>query len=67
MKTIKTIKITGQEILELYVSISEECTISEARDILKSAEIELDILEEGDYDRGNYKITLKEIEISYEK
>ena len=67
MTTTKTIKITGQEILEYYVSISEDCTIAEARDILKKAEVDYDIKKEGDYDRGNYKESLKEIEISYEK
>lgn len=67
MTTIKTIKITGQEILEYYVSVSEDCTIAEARDILKNAEVKLDIKTEGDYDKGNYKESLKEIEISYNK
>ena len=60
MTTTKTIKITGQEILEYYVSVSEDCTIAEARDILKRAEVFTSIIETG-------ARTLKEIEISYEK
>ena len=56
MIATKTIKITGQEILEYYLSLSENCTILEAKDILKSAEVSLDILEEGDYDRGRNSI-----------
>lgn len=60
MTTTKTIKITGQEILEHYVSVSEDCTIAEARDILKNAEVFINMTETG-------ARTLKEIEISYEK
>ena len=67
MTTTKTIKITGQEILEHYVSVSEECTIAEARDILKNANIFLDILQTGDFDAGTYKRSLKEILVTYEK
>lgn len=66
MKTTKTIKITGQEILEYYVSVAEDCTIVEARDILKNAEIEYDIKEVANFDTGTYTRTLKEVEISYE-
>lgn len=67
MTTTKTIKITGQEILEHYVSVSEYCTIAEARDILKNSKILLDIKEDGDFDKGTYNRTIKEIKISYEK
>ncbi len=59
MKTTKTIKITGQEILEMFVSISEDCTIAEAKDILKNADVVINMTETG-------MRTLKEIEISYE-
>ncbi len=65
MTTTKTIKITGQEILEHYVSVSENCTIAEARDIIKSAEIYYDVKKIGDIDRDNYEEILKEIEITY--
>lgn len=65
MKAIKKIKITGQEILEHFVSVSENCTIAEARNILKNADIYLDIEESGDFDRGTYNRTLKEIDIEY--
>ena len=67
MTTTKTIKITGQEILEHYVSVSEDCTIAEARDILKNADVNLNIIETGDFDRGNHKKSLKEISLTYEK
>ena len=67
MITTKTIKITGQEILEYYVSVSEDCTVQEVRDILKNADINWGIIEEGDFDRGTYKRFLKEIKISYGK
>lgn len=60
MITTKTIKITGQEILEYYVSVSEDCTIAEARDILEKAEVFINTTEIG-------AKTLKEIEISYER
>lgn len=66
MTTTKTIKISGQEILEYYISVSEDCTISEARDIIKTANIFYDIKETGDFDRGTYERSLKEIKISYE-
>jgi len=39
MTTTKIIKITAQEILEHYVSSSEDCTIAEARNIIGSADI----------------------------
>lgn len=65
MITTKTIKITGQEILEYYVSVAEDCTIAEAKDILKNAKVKLNIKEEGEFDKGSYKKTLNEIEIIY--
>lgn len=63
----KTITITTQEILEHYVSLSEDCTISEAREIIKKAEIFYDIKESGNHDKGTYEQILKEIKITYEQ
>lgn len=39
MTTTKIIKITVREILEHYVSSSEDCTIAEARNIIATADI----------------------------
>jgi len=57
-KKSRFIDRTGQEIIEHYVSVSEDCTIAEARDILKNAEVFVNMTETG-------ARTLKEIEISY--
>ena len=67
MTTTKTIKISGKEILEYYVSVSENCTVSEARNIIEKAKIGYEIKNSGDYDKGNYKEELKEIEITYNR
>lgn len=65
METTKTIRITGQEILEYYVSVAEDCTVAEARDVLENAKVVLNISEYGNYDKGDYKRSLKEIDIIY--
>jgi len=65
MKTTKTLIITASEILEYYISLSEDCTIAEARDIIKKSEIFYDIKESGDVDRGTYERVLKEIIIEF--
>jgi len=65
MKIIKKIVIEAQEILEMYVSISEDCTIESAREFLKNAEVRYKIINSGDYDKGAYKQYLENIEITY--
>ena len=65
MKTTKTIKVTSQEILEYYVSVVEDCTVAEARDILKNANIFYEIQDSGDFNMSNHNKTLKEILITY--
>lgn len=65
MKTTKTLTITASEILEYYISLSEDCTVAEARDIIKKSEIFYDIKESGDVDRGTYERVLKEIIIEF--
>ena len=65
MKVTKTIVISNSEILEYFISLSEDCTIQDAKDIIKKAQIEYDIKESGDYDRGTYKRELKEITIEF--
>jgi hypothetical protein len=64
MTTTKTIKITGKEILEYYVSVSEECTIMEARDLISKALIDWNIKESGDYDRGTHRQWLEDVEVT---
>lgn len=53
------------EILEYFISSAENCTIAEARYIIKNAIIDYDIKESGDYDRGNFTRELKTINIKY--
>lgn len=65
MKITKQIEITKDDILEYFISSAENCTISEAREIIKRADIRYDIKESGDFDRGTYKVDLKTIDIEY--
>lgn len=65
MKIKKQIEISESEILEYFISCAEECTIAEARDILKRATVTYDIKESGDFDRGNYNVELNSIDIEY--
>lgn len=67
MKKKTVIEITKSDILELYISMSEGCTISEARKIIPNANMKIEISERGDYDKGNFKQDLEKITIEYEK
>lgn len=65
MTITKELIITKSEILEYFISVAENCTISEARDIIKKANIDYDIKELGDYDRGIYTKELIDITIKF--
>ena len=67
MKTTKTIIITAEEILEDFVTLSENCTTTEAKEILMKADIYYKIKFSGSVDTGDYKEELKEIKITFEK
>lgn len=67
MKKKTVIEITKSDILELYISMSEGCTRSEAMKIIPNANMQIEISERGDYDKGNFKQDLEKITIEYEK
>lgn len=65
MKLTRTVEISQQEIIEQFISQAEDCTIAEARELIKKAEINYDIKESVYFDRGTFKRELKTITITY--
>lgn len=61
------IEISKLDILEHFISSAEECSVSEARQILNSADVEIDVTETGCHDKGDWKQELDKITITYEK
>lgn len=63
MKTKKIIEISQDEILEHFVSSAENCTIAEARDIIKNAQIFWDIKDDREHEWEN-KYSINKLEIT---
>lgn len=67
MKTTKIIEIESHEILDYFVAVAEDCTISEARKLYNKSNVEWLIKEDGNHEHGNYRQWLESITIKIEE
>lgn len=63
MKTKKVIEISESDILEHFISVSEDCTIAEARKIIAKADILWDIKDNREHEWEN-NFGIKKLEIT---
>ncbi len=66
MKTKKIIEITESDILEHFISVSEDCTITDARKIISQANIFWDIKDNKEHE-GENRYGINKLEITLQK